>query len=270
MADVIMNLQIWVLKSIVFSGKSLNMNRINDKKEPLIAIVIVMALFVISAGWVNGRMAGTFYVSQLRTDVTLAETITVYEYELINPALEIDKELGGEEYEPVERDLEEEYRKVPKVDIPAGSTSRVFEIFEFYYLRNSDMFTVKKPSAHSIRAVFNISDDKSVHVTFTDGKERLQSPGNYVDISKLESSSELIAAYDEALDDWFINWNRCQKAGVIIGVIVTALISLGFYLAKRGYESVRNSTLFGFSITIIILCFLNLLFVLAYLFPNMK
>ena len=52
------------------------MNRINDKKEPLIAIVIVMALFVISAGWVNGRMAGTFYVSQLWTDVTLAETIT--------------------------------------------------------------------------------------------------------------------------------------------------------------------------------------------------
>ena len=107
-------------------------------------------------------------------------------------------------------------------------------------------------------------------MTFTDDKEKLQLPGNYVDISKLESSSELIAAYDEALDDWFINWNRCQKAGVIIGVIVAALISLGFYLAKRGFESVRNSTLFGFSITIIILCFLNLLFVLAYLFPNMK
>ena len=70
------------------------MNRINDKKEPLIAIVIVMALFVISAGWVNGRMAGTFYVSQLWTDVTLAETITVYEYELINPVFEIDKVLG--------------------------------------------------------------------------------------------------------------------------------------------------------------------------------
>ena len=246
------------------------MNRINDKKEPLIAIVIVMALFVISAGWVNGRMAGTFYVSQLRTDVTLAETITVYEYELINPVFEIDKVLGGEEYEPVERDLEEEYRKVPKVDIPAGSTSRVFEPFEFYSLRNPDKLTVTKPSTHSIRANFRIGDDKSVHVTFTDDKEKLQLPGNYVDISKLESSSELIAAYDEALDDWFINWNRCQKAGIIIGVIVAALISLSFYLAKRGFESVRNSTLFGFSITIIILCFLNLLFVLAYLFPNMK
>ena len=86
----------------------------------------------------------------------------------------------------------------------------------------------------------------------------------------VESSSELIAAYDEALDDCFINWNRCQKTGIIIGVIVASLISLGFYLAKRGFESVRNSTLFGFSITIIILCFLNLLFVLAYLFPNMK
>ena len=156
------------------------MNRINDKKEPLIAIVIVMALFVISAGWVNGRMAGTFYVSQLWTDVTLAETITVYEYELINPVFEIDKVLGGEEYKPVERDLEVEYRKVPQVDIPAGSTSRVFEPFDFYSLRNPDKFTVTKPSTHSIRANFRISDDKLVHVTFTDDKEKLQLPGNYV------------------------------------------------------------------------------------------
>lgn len=229
------------------------MNHKADKNATLIAIVIIMAMFLILTGWSDGRFAGTGYAERFQTEVALAETITVDEYELVDPSLTV-----------------EELSEIPKVDVPAGSTSKVFEPFEFYSFRNPDKITITKPTSHTIRTYFKISDDKSVRVVFTDDKEQLQLPGNYVDINKLESYSDVIASYDEALDDWLEHWHRSQIIGALIGVAIAALISIGFYFIKKSLKKLRNSTLFGISITIIILCFLNLLLVWAYLFPHLR
>ena len=246
------------------------MNPRLEKNESLIAILIVMATFVIFAGWADGRLVGAFYSRVFQTEVTLAETITVSEYELIYPAMKTDDALNGDPTEPDDRNIEEEYIKIPKVEIPAGATARVFIPFDFYNLRNPDRVTISKPASRTISASFRTSDEKSVHVTFTDDNELLQSPHNYVDIRKLESYSDVIAAYDETINDWTDHWNRSQRAGVIVGIVLASLIAFGFYLIKKGSENVTNTTLFGFSIAIIIVSILDLLFVMAYVFPHLR
>ena len=246
------------------------MDRKIDRNDTLIAIVFVMVLFIILAGWADGRMAGVFYVKSFNTEITLAETINVYEYELVYHVIDNNIVLGTEETESEEYDIEEEYRKVPKIDIPAGSTSRVSCYFEFYNMRNPDGITISKASYHTIRTNYKISDDKLVRVVYTDDNKLLQSPGNYVNISKLESYSDIISAYDEALDNWFDHWHKCQITGVLIALAVAGFIAFIFFIIRRTREDVQNSTLFGFSVAIIIMCVLDLLFVLAYFFPNMR
>ena len=184
--------------------------------------------------------------------------------------MKTDDALNGDPTEPDDRNIEEEYSKILKVEIPAGATARVFIPFDFYNLRNPDRVTISKPASRTISASFRTSDEKSVHVTFTDDNELLQSPHNYVDIRKLESYSDVIAAYDETINDWTDHWNRSQQAGVIVGIVLASLIAIGFYLIKKGSENVTNTTLFGFSIAIIIVSILDLLFVMAYVFPHLR
>lgn len=250
MADVIMNLQIWVLKSIVFSGKSLNMDNSKSKNIRFIVGIILMVVLGTANGLVFARLIGKNLVSyHCDLDVTLREDVTVSNTnKAVNTILSSDAIFSSDKVN------EDDY----KVLLPAGTTGYThLDIWYYSNLKFSD-------SDFSVRASFKYADNESVDVTISNNQEKLHYD-NYIDINKLESPESLIAGYKNSIETYKEMWRSHQIKGAVIGLILSGVIAAIFLLIhKNAIEKKTTSILFGVLVVIDVILLLNTLILLDF------